>query len=146
MNKNEILMEALRDFHWMARRYADGRSSYAPGRFNEHVRRLLKAGFEPIGLAPLYARDGMGRAFDALSDEEVAAAERDMPRGHTIALSADEGRFDAIAEAIEKTIADIRLFSSSFENGSASKDFCMGIEQRLRSVLPERTQENGAEA
>lgn len=40
-----------------------------------------------------------------------------------------------IAEAIEKTIADIRLFSNSFDNGSASKDFCIGVENRLRSAL-----------
>lgn len=127
------LKEAIRCFHWMARRYADGRSSYAPTKFNDHVRMIVDTG---IGLNhPLYARDGMGRKFDGLTDEEVAAAEADMPRGHTIALAEDEGRFDAIIEAIEKTIADIRLFSNSFDDGSASKDFCIGIENRLRSAL-----------
>jgi len=40
-----------------------------------------------------------------------------------------------ITEAVEKTIADIRLFSNSFDDGSASKDFCIGIENRLRSAL-----------
>ena len=80
----------------------------------------------------------MGRAFDKLSDEDVAAAERDMPKGHTVPLAEDEGRPAAYAELSEevgKTIADIRLFSKSFDDGSASKDFCIGIENRLRSAL-----------
>lgn len=40
-----------------------------------------------------------------------------------------------LQEATEITIADIRLFSNSFDDGSASKDFCIGIESRLRSAL-----------
>jgi len=40
-----------------------------------------------------------------------------------------------LTEAVEKTIADIRLFSNAFDDGSASKDFCIGIENRLRSAL-----------
>jgi hypothetical protein len=80
----------------------------------------------------------MGRKFDGLSDDDVAAAEQDMPKGHTIPLIDDEGRLDAFAhliEATEKTIADIALFSKCFDDGSASKDFCIGVETRLRSVL-----------
>lgn len=45
------------------------------------------------------------------------------------------GALPEIAEAIERTIADIRLFSNSFDNGSASKDFCIGVENRLCSAL-----------
>lgn len=40
-----------------------------------------------------------------------------------------------LVEATEKTIADIRLFANCFDDGSASKDFCIGIENRLRSAL-----------
>jgi hypothetical protein len=29
----------------------------------------------------------------------------------------------------------IRLFSNCFEDGSASKDFCIGLENRLRSAI-----------
>ena len=42
---------------------------------------------------------------------------------------------ERLYEANEKTIADINLFSKSFEDGSASKDFCIGIENRLRTAL-----------
>jgi hypothetical protein len=66
------IKNAVRDLHWMGRRYADGRCSYAPGMFNGRVRDLLAAGFE-LG-EPLFARDGMGRAFDGLTEDEVAAA------------------------------------------------------------------------
>jgi hypothetical protein len=127
------LEKAVRCFHWMARRYADGRASYAPGSFNDHVRKLISAGIKLE--TPLYARDGMGRAYDGLNDEDVAAAEADMPKGHTIPLADDEGRLAAMHEAIEKTIADLHLFANSFDDGSASKDFCIGLESRLRSAL-----------
>ncbi len=77
--REELLIDAVHCFHWMARRYADGRSSYAPGVFNGHTRKLLAAGF---GLKlPYFARDGMGRSFDGLTEAEVAEAAEDMPRG-----------------------------------------------------------------
>lgn len=41
----------------------------------------------------------------------------------------------ALIEATEKTIADIALFAKCFDDGSASKDFCIGIENRLREAL-----------
>lgn len=74
-----ILRDAVRDLHWMARRYADMRSSYAPGMFNRHTRALLAAGVDLK--APHFARDGMGRSFDGLTEQEVQAAAEDMPRG-----------------------------------------------------------------
>jgi hypothetical protein len=75
----DILRAAVRDLHWMARRYADMRSSYAPSMFNRHTRSLLAAGVDLK--APHFARDGMGRSFDGLSAQEVEAAAEDMPRG-----------------------------------------------------------------
>ena len=39
-----VLEMIVKDFHWMARRYCDGRSSYAPALFNEHTQRLLDLG------------------------------------------------------------------------------------------------------
>ena len=39
-----VLEMIVKDFHWMARRYCDGRSSYAPSLFNEHTKRLLELG------------------------------------------------------------------------------------------------------
>lgn len=77
--RERTLIDAAHCFHWMARRYADMRSSYAPNMFNGHVRALRRLGF---GLKhPLFARDGMGRTYDGLTDEEVADAAEDMPRG-----------------------------------------------------------------
>lgn len=73
-HQNETLRLIVRNFHWMARRYADGRSTYATRLFNEHVRTLLSMGVEldPTGDETIWARDGMGRAYDKLSDEEAS--------------------------------------------------------------------------
>lgn len=72
----EMQLEALKrhatNLHWMARRYADGRMSYVTGLFNDITRYLLVIGCE---LKPddgtIWARDGHGRAFDGLTDEET---------------------------------------------------------------------------
>lgn len=63
-----------KDLHWMARRYADGRSSYATSLFNRHTRKLLRLGVElnQCGEGTIWARDSMGRRFDGLSDDEAA--------------------------------------------------------------------------
>lgn len=70
------LEAVVRDLHWMARRYVDGRSSYAPGLFNDHVRTLQRLGIElnPTGDGTIWARDAMGRAFDGLTDEQAASS------------------------------------------------------------------------
>lgn len=80
-DENRLLRVAVLDLHWMARRYADMRSSYAPSMFNRHTRALLAVGVHLKN--PYFARDGAGRAYDGLSDSEVKAAEADMPRGFT---------------------------------------------------------------
>lgn len=62
------------DLHWMARRYAEGRSSYATSLFNDHTRTLLRFGIEPNihGDGTPWARDAMGPGYSALSAEEYA--------------------------------------------------------------------------
>jgi hypothetical protein len=72
--ENEMLRQVAMDLHWMARRYADGRQTYATSLFNDHTRALLKAGVKlnPTGDGTLWARDGAGRSCDHLSDEEAA--------------------------------------------------------------------------
>ena len=42
---------------------------------------------------------------------------------------------DSLQSVIKKTIEDIHLFSNSFEDGSPSKDFCIGVVNRLVSTL-----------
>lgn len=70
--ENELLRRVARDFHWMARRYADGRMTYATGLFNDHTRLLLSLGVELNNCdGTLFAQDGMGRKYDGLTDEEA---------------------------------------------------------------------------
>jgi hypothetical protein len=67
--ENEELKEIIKDTLWMALRYADGRSTYAPRMFNMAVHKL-----DALGLAHLYdgeraenkrfARDGMFGEWD----------------------------------------------------------------------------------
>lgn len=65
-NEFDAVGVALRDLHWMARRYADGRRSYAPGLFNEHTKTLLMLNIALDGSEGLFARD---------ADEQAAPAE-----------------------------------------------------------------------
>lgn len=69
----EALATICRDLHWMARRYADGRSSYAPSLFNEHVHTMLRLGvpLNPTADGTIWAYDGMGRDFDHLTDNQA---------------------------------------------------------------------------
>lgn len=73
----EKLLEIIIDFHWMARRYADGRRTYSTGLFNDHTRVLqsMEVPLHTTGDNALFARDGMGRAYDKLSQEEARLAE-----------------------------------------------------------------------
>lgn len=98
-NKIVVSNYDLMSLHWMARRYADGRSSYSPGLFNGITRKLIEAGAELK--APLFARDGMGRRYDGLTSEQAAEAEADMPRGFV--PEADERLKDAF-EALEELL------------------------------------------
>ena len=56
----EALMHAAQDWHWMARRYADGRQSYAVGMHNGHTRTLigLNITLNATGDGTLWAKDG----------------------------------------------------------------------------------------
>lgn len=60
--------------HCMARRYADGRQSYATSLHNENTRELLAMNvpLNATGDGTLWARDSAGRAYDCLTDEEAA--------------------------------------------------------------------------
>jgi len=63
MNKNEqryvaLIEQIIRDTLWMATRYADGRSSYAPCVINQSIDRAVDLGIIQPGEVP-YARDGM---------------------------------------------------------------------------------------
>lgn len=71
--ENAALRKIATDFHWMARRYADGRSSYIARLFNENTRAILRMEIElnPTADETIWARDAMGRGFDGLTTEEA---------------------------------------------------------------------------
>lgn len=73
MSDEATLRAIVRDFHWQARRYMDGRRTGAK-QFNDHTRALLAMGvrLSPAGDGTLWARDADGRAYDGLSDAEAA--------------------------------------------------------------------------
>jgi hypothetical protein len=75
--QNETLKNICKDLHWMARRYADGRQSYATSLFNQHTQSLLDLGMElgPNSDGTIWARDAMGRKYDGLSEEQAASGQ-----------------------------------------------------------------------
>ena len=67
------LRRIIPDLHWMSRRYADNRKTYAAGLHNGLTRELLALGVELIpGNEGLWARDGMGDGFAEITAEESA--------------------------------------------------------------------------
>lgn len=126
--KTDVLVKALRDLHWMARRYADMRSSYAPSMFNEHTRKLLAEGVELNG--PHFARDGGGRRFDGLTQAEVDAAADDMPRGFV--QDGDE-RLGAALDALEE-IANLPE-QGGCGDGVDAVDLWMLMQKRARKAI-----------
>jgi hypothetical protein len=71
--ENVRLRHIAKEFHWMARRYADGRSTYATGMFNDLTKDLVSLGVELNAESDqtIFARDGMGRGFDKLTEEQA---------------------------------------------------------------------------
>jgi len=69
-----ILQKICQDFHWMARRYCDGRSTYATSLFNGGTGQLLRMGIQlnQGGDGTVWASDGMGKRFDGVTDEDLA--------------------------------------------------------------------------
>ena len=72
----EKLIEIIIDFHWMARRYADGRMSYVSGLFNDHTRALefMGVSLNETADGTVFAQDGMGRVYDGLDDSHARLA------------------------------------------------------------------------
>ena len=69
------LEQYIQECDWLARRYAEGRRTYATGQYNDAKRAVLATGLE-LELDPLtstpWARDGSGARFCGLSAEEYA--------------------------------------------------------------------------
>lgn len=71
--ENQTLRLIARDLHWMARRYVDGRRSYAVGMFNDYTRTLLSLGVElnPTADGTIWAQDDLGPGFQSMSLAEI---------------------------------------------------------------------------
>jgi len=71
--ENDSLRQIAADFHWMARRYADGSRTYVTGLLNDRTRQLLRMGVKLNSCSDqiIWARDGMGRRFDGLTEAEA---------------------------------------------------------------------------
>jgi hypothetical protein len=127
--KLETIAAAVRDLHWMARRYADNRTSYAPHMFNEHTRACLRGGVKFRGAA-IFARDGMGRAFDCLTDAEAAAAEAD---GVGMVRDEEMAELREKLTAAEASIAQARKgLESAHAAASAWRSRALTLERRKR--------------
>jgi hypothetical protein len=87
----QTLAQHCSDLQLYAKRYSDGRSTYAPTQVNQITRSLLALGvsLNPGGEQVVWAQDGNGRAFDRLTDEELTP-------GTAAALGRKEGE-DAAA-------------------------------------------------
>ena len=62
------------ELQWMARRYADERRTSAVLTFNECTRDMIAMGIQPKCSSLdeiIWARDGGGRAFDGLTEDEA---------------------------------------------------------------------------
>lgn len=74
--ENAQLRGIIADIYWMARRYADGRSTYAPSTYNGAIRRAVALDCHlAVTAEGLFASDGSARADAAgLTEEENAVA------------------------------------------------------------------------
>lgn len=72
--ENEKLRRAIEVCWYMARRYADGRLTWAPRDYNDHTRVLLALGvdLQPGGDGTVWATNPLGRSHDGLTDDEAA--------------------------------------------------------------------------
>jgi hypothetical protein len=79
-HENETLRSICADLQWMAKRYANGRMTYAVGLMNEHTMTLLKMGvpLNPCGEQNIFARDGHEDTIPSFKlSDEFLVAERD---------------------------------------------------------------------
>ena len=111
LDQLRAVLAAAEKLHPWSRRYCDMRMTYAPGEHNDATRTLLKLGADlHDGDGTLYARDGMGRLYDGLTDAE-AAVRPELDRwerwsnARLIAAWAVQRGFCSAAEAEARLIA-----------------------------------------
>lgn len=84
--ENSRLKYILKETLWMARRYADGRSSYAVSQFNEAIHELDLMGLsklnpgDPAENGKRFADDGMFGYYDPTSKQHIPSDEKIVRR------------------------------------------------------------------
>lgn len=70
-SENEALRHIITEIHYMSQRYADGRRTFAASIHNDATKTCLRLGIDlPSVDGIIWARDGGGRSFDHLSEEQ----------------------------------------------------------------------------
>lgn len=70
--ENNTLKSVIQEIWWMARRYADERSTFAPQIYNQAIRECLKLGIDFSTVdGIIWARDNYGRSYDHLTEAEA---------------------------------------------------------------------------
>jgi hypothetical protein len=110
-NDKKALENLISELHWMARRYADNRTSGVTRLFNDVTKKLLRMGVRlESGKEGCFAKDRMGRSYDGLSEAEAAAIE-------------DRSKTDPSDEAMAKVAtAAIKLADWGFFSAKDAKD------------------------
>ena len=88
--ENALLKQIVVELHWMAFRYADGRSTFVPDTFNRLTEQLIGLGVEIVSRRDgnVFARDGMADMFQ-LSKEKVAL-EQEVKSNYNVCGEVDE--------------------------------------------------------
>lgn len=113
--ENGLLRKAIRDNWVWARRYCDGRMTYATSGYNDATRALMAAGVlppdwaDPMAETP-WARDGMGAGPGGLS-----AAEHD--RGRPVEAWQRRATDEQVAEVERRIMARAAAQEASDEPG-----------------------------
>lgn len=97
----------IRETLWMARRYADGRGTYATSSYNDAARKALAAGIVEASSGkdePIWASDLAGASYAGLSQGEHDAAVAYRTKGLNAAC--DDGRRAELARARAEALED----------------------------------------
>lgn len=101
---HSVPVEDLKNLHWMARRYADGRQTVATSLFNEITRRLLAANISLGGAdGTPWARDAGGRRYDGLTEKEAAMGRE------------PDWTFDGLQREMEKLREENRILRAALD-------------------------------
>lgn len=119
------LGSAVTELQWMARRYADNRQTAAPGIVNDITARMVELAIEPhVGVeGVIWAQDGGGRRFDALTDEQLkpgtpaaTGAFVPLPRGFRLADELEKELGKDPVKALQKILELKRRAAMSDES------------------------------